>query len=265
MLEITNARNQRIKDVLKLDKANVRKETGLFVVEGLRENILAQRAGYTFKEIFICNDLLKEDETYNLDILLDVVLKCGITIPKYVYETMAYRESTEGVIGVLYQKELTLEQLKPVETPLYLIIEGVEKPGNLGAMLRTADAVGVDAVIFCDMKTDIYNPNVIRSSIGTVFTNQIAIDSTGNVLAFLEKNKINAFAAHLDGVQTYFDLDFKKPTAIVVGAESTGLSDEWNVAAVEKLKIPMRGEIDSLNVSVAAALLLYESLRQRTK
>lgn len=265
MLEITNSRNQRIKDVSKLDKANVRKETGLFVVEGLRENILAQRAGYTFKEIFICNELLKEDETYNLDILLDVVLKCGITIPKYVYEAMAYRESTEGVIGVLYQKELTIENLKPVENPLYLIIEGVEKPGNLGAMLRTADAVGVDGVILCDMKTDIYNPNVIRSSIGTVFTNQIAIDSTGNVLKFLKQNNIHAFAAHLEGAQSYFEMDFQRPTAIVVGAESTGLSDSWNDAAVEKLKIPMRGEIDSLNVSVAAALLLYESLRQRTK
>jgi TrmH family RNA methyltransferase len=235
------------------------------VVEGLRENILAQRAGYVFKEIFVCNELLKEDETYNLDILLDVVLKCGITIPKYVYEAIAYRESTEGVIGVLYQKELTLGQLPEVTNPLYLIIEGVEKPGNLGAMLRTADAVGVDAVILCDMKTDIYNPNVIRSSIGTVFTNDIAIDSTGNVLSFLQKNNISTFAAHLEATQSYFDLDFKKATAIVVGAESTGLSEIWNDTTVVRLKIPMHGEIDSLNVSVAAALLLYESLRQRVK
>ena len=143
------------------------------------------------------------------------------------------------------------------------MIEGVEKPGNLGAMLRTCDAVAVDAVIVCDTKTDIYNPNVVRSSIGTIFTNQIAVASAEEVIAYLKGKGIKTYAADLTATQSYFQKELSKPSAIIVGDEATGLSPDWVAAADERIKIPMLGRIDSLNVSVSAAVLLYEALRQR--
>ena len=147
--------------------------------------------------------------------------------------------------------------------PLILVIEGVEKPGNLGAMLRTCDAVHVDAVIVCDTKTDIYNPNAIRSSIGTVFTNQIAVATTSDVIEYLREKGLTTYAADLTASESYYQKDFVRPSAIIVGDEATGLSAEWVEAADDRIKIPMLGRIDSLNVSVSAAVLLYEAIRQK--
>ena len=169
-------------------------------------------------------------------------------------------------------KKHSLQELQSVFTPspseragerLILVIEAVEKPGNLGAMLRTCDAAGVDAVIICDAKTDLYNPNVIRSSIGTVFTNQVAVCETSEAIEFLKNNNITTYAAELGAEKFYYEQNFKSATAIVVGTEATGLSQEWMSAANERIKIPMLGEIDSLNVSVSAAILLFEAVRQR--
>ena len=147
--------------------------------------------------------------------------------------------------------------------PLLLVSEAVEKPGNLGAMLRTCDAAGVDAVIICDTKTDFYNPNVIRSSVGTIFTNHIATGNTKDVIAYLKQHNISIFAAELNATEIYYQQDFKGASAIVVGSEATGLSDDWIRAADKRIKIPMLGEIDSLNVSASAAVLLFEVRRQR--
>ena len=260
---ISSPQNPRIKSLKKLDKAASRLEQGLFVIEGLRELCLADRVGYDITQLFICEELIKSDETYNIH-------NCKLenteiyTITREVYESIAYRGTTEGVIATSRPKAHPLDMLRLSEHPLILVIEGVEKPGNLGAMLRTCDATAVDAVILCDTKTDIYNPNVVRSSIGTVFTSQIAIASTPDVVHFLKGAGIKTYAADLTAAHSHFSRDFSAPTAIVVGDEATGLSRAWVEAADDRIKIPMLSRIDSLNVSVSAAVLLYEAIRQRT-
>lgn len=259
---ISSPQNPKIKALKKLDKAAERREQGVFLIEGLRELCLADRAGYEITQVFICEELLVESTDYNL-------AQCKLsgaeryTITPAVYESMAYRETTEGIIATARPKDHQLSALRLSEQPLILVIEGVEKPGNFGAMLRTADAAGVDAVIVCDTKTDVYNPNVIRSSIGTAFTNQIGIASSASVIAFLKQQGITTYAAELSATQAHYEANLRKASAIVVGTEATGLSAEWMQAANEHIKIPMLGTIDSLNVSVSAAVLLYEAVRQR--
>lgn len=263
MEKISSPQNPKIKNLKKLEKASERREQNLFLIEGLREIVLAHRAGYEIKELFVCEELVKESKEYPLSELLITNNQSPIT--KQVYDSLAYRETTEGVIATARPKKHSLENLQLKKNPLLLVIEAVEKPGNLGAMLRTCDAAGVDAVIICDAKTDLYNPNVIRSSIGTIFTNQIAVCETREAVAFMKKNGITAYAAQPAATQQYFEKNFRQPSAVIVGAEAAGLSDEWINAADEKIKIPMLGEIDSLNVSVSAAVLLFEAVRQRSK
>jgi TrmH family RNA methyltransferase len=258
---ISSVHNPKIKNLKKLEKASERREQNLFVIEGLREIVLAHRAGYQLESLFVCDEIFKEQKEYSLREVQ--TLKSDIRISKAVYDSLAYRETTEGVIATAVPKKLQLSELKLPEKPLILVIEAVEKPGNLGAMLRTCDAAGVDAVIICDAKTDVYNPNVIRSSIGTVFTNQIAVCETAEAIAFLKAKKIPAYTAELSATKFHYQQNFRTASAVVVGTEATGLSSEWMNAADEKIKIPMRGKIDSLNVSVSAAILLFEAQRQR--
>jgi len=258
---ISSPHNPKIKNLKKLEKASERREQNLFVIEGLRETVLAYRAGYEIKDLFVCDELLKKDEQYPLTEIKDY--RARIQVTPQVYESVSYRDTTEGVIATAVPKNLSLQHLKLNNNPLILVIESVEKPGNLGAMLRTADAAGVDAVIICDARTDIYNPNVVRSGVGTVFTNQLAVCETGEAINFLKAKKITTYAAELTATESHFQKNFKTGTAIVVGAEATGLSKEWMDAADEKIKIPMRGKIDSLNVSVSAGILLFEAVRQR--
>ena len=261
-MHITSPQNPRIKSLKKLDKASERRELGLFLIEGMRELCLADRAAYKITQLFICEELIVHDEVYNIDscTLTDTEI---FTITKQVYESIAYRGTTEGIIATALPKPHSLNDLKLSDRPLILVIEGVEKPGNLGAMLRTCDAVNVDAVIVCDTKTDLYNPNVVRSGIGTIFTNQIAVAATYEVIDFLNQRNIATYAADLNAIESYYEKNLSQAAAIVVGDEATGLSDEWVQAATERIKIPMLGQIDSLNVSVSAAVLLYEALRQR--
>jgi TrmH family RNA methyltransferase len=261
---ISSLQNTKIKEIKKLEKSAYRKETGTFLLEGLREINLANRAGYFFESIYVCESRIRETQHYNLDFIHKMKESVAVfTVSEEVYSSVAYRESTEGIFAVTRVKQHTLSSLQLSENPLILVIEGVEKPGNFGAMLRTCDAVNADAVIICDAKTDVYNANVIRSSVGTVFTNQIAVDSTWNVIQYLKEQNINSYAAYLETNQDYYASNFVQPTAIVVGTEADGLSEEWINAASYRIKIPMLGEIDSLNVSVSAAILLYEGLRQR--
>lgn len=263
MEKITSIQNPKIKNLKKLEKASERKEQQLFLIEGLREVVLAHRAGYEVDTLFLCEEILKEDEHYPLAELSDVTKRYSLS--REVYNTLAYRETTEGIIATVKPKSHLLQNLQLKKTPLILVIEAVEKPGNLGAMLRTCDAAGADAVIICDAKTDIYNPNVIRSSIGTVFTNPIAVAEKSEAIAFLKQQNINTFAAELGASKFHYQANYKTATAIVVGTEATGLSNEWINAATEKIKIPMLGKIDSLNVSVSAAILLFEAVRQRNQ
>ena len=258
---IQSAQNTRIKNLKKLEKSSERKEQGVFLIEGLRELCLAVRAGYELEELFLCEELLTQSEEYNLSEVSENTPI--ILLSKEAYSAVAYRETTEGILATAKPKEHGLQNLELKENALVLVIEAVEKPGNLGAMLRTCDAAAVDAVIVCDARTDVYNPNVVRSSIGCIFTNQIGIGTTEEVIHFLKEKKVKTYAAELTAEKFYFEQDLKEASAIVVGTEATGLSEEWIHAAEERIKIPMLGTIDSLNVSVSAAVLLFEARRQR--
>ena len=239
---ITSVQNARIKHVVALQqKSSLRREEGLFVVEGQREIEHCKACGYEIVEEYVLNE----------------------NVTPQVYEKMAYRGSTEGIIAVAKCKEHSLAKLQLKENPLIVILESVEKPGNLGAILRSAEASGVDAVIVCDPLTDMYNPNLIRASIGGVFCVPTAVCSSEECIAFLKERGISILTAQLQDSYEYYDYDMRSATAIVMGTESTGLTDQWRQAADAHIRIPMLGRLDSLNVSVSAAILMYEALRQR--
>jgi TrmH family RNA methyltransferase len=176
---------------------------------------------------------------------------------------MAYRGSTEGLIATVKAQQLSLNDLRLSASPLIIVLEKVEKPGNLGAVLRSADAAHADAVIVCDPLTDIYNPNIIRSSVGALFTVPCVACSSEECIGFLKNHHIQILTAQLQDSRLYYDIDMKKPTAIIMGTESTGLTQTWREAADAHIRIPMLGQIDSLNVSVSTAILLFEAVRQR--
>jgi TrmH family RNA methyltransferase len=186
-----------------------------------------------------------------------------IEISKEVYQKLAYRDTTEGILAIAKTKSLLLSDLKLSENPLILVAESLEKPGNIGAILRTADAANLDAVIIANPKSDLYNPNVVRSSVGCLFTNNIATGKTSEIIAFLKEKNIRFYCATLQNSTSYHTQNYTLPTALVVGTEATGLSQEWRDAATKNIIIPMQGQIDSMNVSVAAAILIFEAKRQR--
>ena len=249
---ITSIQNARIKHVVALQqKSSLRREEGLFVVEGQREIEHCIACGYEVKELFVLNTL---DYTGDYP---------ATFVTPLVYEKMAYRERTEGIIAVVKVKQHTLKDLCLENNPLIVVLESVEKPGNLGAILRTAEAAHVDAVIVCDPLTDIYNPNVIRASIGGVFSVPVAVSTSKECIAFLKEHKIRILTAQLQDSYEYYDYDMHGATAIVMGTESTGLTQQWRDAADAHIRIPMLGRLDSLNVSVSAAILMYEAVRQR--
>lgn len=251
---ITSAQNPKIKTLLQLqEKSRLRKEMGLFVVEGQRELEHCVAAGFEVDTVFYCPDIcgFVPDYPHIID------------IPKELYEKIAYRGSTEGIIAEVKSKKLGLADLKLSENPLIVVLESVEKPGNLGAVLRSADAAGADAVLICDPHTDLYNPNLIRASIGAVFTVPVVCCDSIDAINWLKDNSISIFTAQLQDSSWYYDTDMKKGTAIAIGTESTGLTDLWREAADAHIKIPMLGRLDSLNASVSAAILLFEAVRQR--
>ena len=253
---ITSVQNARIKHVVALQqKSSLRREEGLFVVEGQREIEHCIACGYEIVELFVLDGL-------------DVKRDHFVVTPQ-VYEKMAYRGSTEGIIAVAKCKEHTLStinyQLSTKNNPLVVVLESVEKPGNLGAILRTAEAAGVDAVIVCDPLTDLYNPNLIRASIGGVFSVPTVVCNSKECIAFLKEHQIRILTAQLQDSYDYYDYDMRHATAIVMGTESTGLTNIWREAADAHIRIPMLGRLDSLNVSVSAAILMYEAVRQRNK
>lgn len=232
---------------------------GLFVVEGRKEIGLALEAGYRIGNLFFCEELISREELaqFRPD------EKLLIPVSRDVFDKIAIRENSGGIIAVAEQKLHMLEGIHLSSTPLVLVLESVEKPGNLGAILRTADAAGLDAVIICDPKTDFYNPNVIRSSVGCIFTNQVASATSEETLAWLEKNNIIPYSTYLKASKPYHTVDFTKPSAIVMGTEATGLSEIWTGKNQNPIIIPMRGRIDSMNVSTAAAVVVFEACRQR--
>ena len=258
---ISSLQNPFIKQLVLLkEKSKLRKKTGLFVIEGKRELSLAIKGNYTIETLYYYADLFSASEAASLGVYgIDV-----IEITKAVYEKIAHRETTEGIIAVAKAKEFDLKNLNfKTKTPLILVAEAPEKPGNIGALLRTADAANVDAIIISNPLTDVYNPNIIRSSVGGVFTVPIATGTSEEVINYLKQHSISIYAAILQESVVYDTIDFKKATAIVVGAESNGLSQDWRDVSTAKIRIPMQGKIDSMNVSVAAGILIYEAKRQR--
>jgi RNA methyltransferase, TrmH family len=256
---ITSTQNPKIKSLLALEKPRERRKQQLFIVEGAKEVRMAMEAGYRMGNIFFCEEILDEKESGGL-LQQDKLL---IPVSKEVFDKIAIRESTGGILAVAEQKTHRLQDIKLSANPLLLILEAVEKPGNLGAILRTADAAGVDAVIICDPQTDFYNPNVIRSSVGCVFTKQIASATSEETLAWLKQNQINIYCTYLKASKPYHQTDFSKPCAIVMGTEATGLSNLWVQNTTANIIIPMQGTIDSMNVSNAAAVVVFEARRQR--
>ena len=254
---ISSLQNQKVKQLVLLQqKSSERRRTGLFVVEGVREMGHCMRAGYEIDSIYYCASLFPD-----LDLLQDI--KNVYEVTQQVYEKIAYRGSTEGLLAVVKSKNHSLEGLNLPENPLIIILESVEKPGNLGAVLRSADAAGADAVIVCDPLTDLYNPNLIRASIGALFTVPTVAVSNAECITFLKERGIKILTAQLQDSEFYYDMDMTCGTAIVMGTEATGLTDEWRRAADAHIRIPMCGQLDSLNVSVSAAVLLFEAVRQR--
>ena len=257
---ITSAQNPKIKNLLLLqEKSKARKEQGLFVVEGRRELEHCLEAGFELQTLYVCDEII--DSAVIPSVATESVQV--INVPGFLYGKIAYREGTEGIIGVVKVKERTLEDLQLPENPLVVVLESVEKPGNLGAVLRSADAAGADAVIICDPLTDLWNPNLIRASIGAVFTVPTVAAPSAEVIPWLKARGIRILTAQLQDSEWYYETPMTGPTALVMGTESTGLTDAWRVAADAHIRIPMLGRLDSLNVSVSAAILLFEAVRQR--
>ena len=261
-LQVSSMQNSRVKELVALQqKSQQRRRKGLFVVEGRRELMHCMEGGMELDTVFLCPELL--------DAAADGVpggLPGGadvVSVTPQVYAKIAYRGTTEGIMATVRTPELSLEQLTLPDNPLIVVLESVEKPGNLGAVLRSADAAGVDAVIVCDPLTDLFNPNLIRSSVGGAFTVPTVATTSEQCISYLQERGISILTAQLQDSHPYYHTDMRRPTAIVMGTEATGLTPQWRKAATAHIRIPMLGRIDSLNVSVSAAILMFEAVRQR--
>ena len=263
MEQITSTANPRVKEVLLLgEKSRHRRETGLFTVEGRREIAACLGGGFVPKTVFYCPQIVPEDEA---TALFGATTPEFVSISENVYSRMAYRGTTEGLVAVFHSRERGLKDISlgSDEAPFVIVLESVEKPGNLGAVLRTADASGAAAVIVCDPLTDLYNPNLIRASIGGIFTVPVAACSSEEAYEWLNSAGFQILTAQLQDSSPYYDIDFKRPTAVVFGTESTGLREFWRERSDRKIMIPMLGKLDSLNVSTSVAILSYEAVRQK--
>ena len=259
MKQISSVQNPFIKSLVLLqEKAKARKQTGTFLMEGQREISIAIKGGYQIETVLFLPEICTEKQASQLAPTAEL-----IEINKEVFQKLAYRDTTEGILAVAKTKSTLLSDLQLSENPLILVAEAPEKPGNIGALLRTADAAHLDAVIIANPKSDLYNPNIVRSSVGCLFTNQIAIGTTAEIIAFLKEKNIAIYCATLQNSNGYHLENYTTPTALVVGTEATGLTQAWRDAATQNIIIPMQGEIDSMNVSVAAAILIFEAKRQR--
>jgi TrmH family RNA methyltransferase len=261
-VDISSAANERIKAAVRLRDRDERDQTGLTLVDGVREIDRALHAGTIVETALVCEPLLSP-----IGRAVVARLRAGgpdtVTTSEPAFRKVAFGDRTDGVVAIVRQPQHTLADLTlPVE-PLLVVVEAVEKPGNLGAILRSADGAGADAVIAADPTTDLFNPNTIRASIGTVFSVPIAAATSPETQRFLDERRIRVIAARPDATIDYTDADLRGPVAILLGSEATGLSDTWSGSNATAVRIPMAGIADSLNVSIAAAVLLYEARRQR--
>jgi TrmH family RNA methyltransferase len=262
-MHISSTDNPKIKGAIKLRERRCRDEESLFLIEGYRELDRAVQGKVEIEALFFAEELFLGS---NERTLIQKIEKSGAKIyscSERVFRKISYRDRPDGLLAIAKKMNMRLDQLSMKKTPLFVIGEAIEKPGNLGTILRTSDAVGADAVIICDRCTDIYNPNVVRASVGTLFTLPVIEDTSENVLTFLQKHQVQIVAADPNAKSLYTDANLRKSTAIVFGTEQLGLSEFWKKNATTTVQIPMKGVADSLNVAMACTVLLYETLRQR--
>ncbi len=258
---ISSLQNPLIKQIQKLDKNRERRKLNLFPVEGLRECKLALEGGFKIEKLLYCSDYISEaaiQKELNTQGNFE-----WVDTTKQVFDALVYRKGIANVLALVSPRFLDLSNLKLKTNPLLLIIDSVEKPGNLGAMLRTCDAGGVDAVIVCDPQTDIYNPNCIRSSLGAVFTQNVVVTEAETCIAWLKSNSIETYITYLESARNYTHENFTKSTAIVVGSEANGIKDIWLQSGFKHIIIPQFGKVDSMNVANSAAIVIFEAIRQR--
>lgn len=263
MREITSLKNPHVKAAVRLRDRGHRQKQGRILIDGARELNRALTAGVALVDVFVCEALCQSAEAQRV---VAAARQSGATIysvSESVFRKLAFGQRTDGVLGVARAPEAKLEQIRLPELPLVAVLEGLEKPGNIGAVVRSADGAGVSAVVVADARTDLFNPNAIRASLGTIFALPVAVATAQEVLDWLRCHGLRIYAARVDAPILYTEADFRGPTAIVLGSEAAGLSATWVGDDIVGIRLPMRGMADSLNVSAAAAVLFYEALRQR--
>jgi len=259
---LSSVGNPRVKDVVRLRDRRNRDRERRFVVEGTRELSCATDSGMALATLYYCEELLADSGRSVVERIAATEAECQPT-SRSVFEKMSYRRTPDGVLGIAPTPDLELERLPASDGALWLVAAGIEKPGNLGAMLRTADAAGVAGVVVADPTTDVFNPNVVRASMGTLFSVPVAVASAGDVRDWLQTRRIRAVAGRPDAVVAYTEADLRGAVAIVVGSEHQGLDAGWTVRGGEAVRIPMSGRADSINAAMAATVLLFEARRQR--
>jgi TrmH family RNA methyltransferase len=263
MLKISSIHNKKILSLRKLYKSRERKKQSVFLVEGYKEVLRGIRSSFQVEAVYFCPDIISTQNWNSISHILGSETEI-FQLDKSVYEKLAYRGDTEGVLAVFKKRNFLPEEIiNTSDNQLFIILESVEKPGNLGAILRTADAAGVDAIFLAEAKVDQYHPNVIRASLGGVFTVPVMNATNEEIFSFLTKYKIQSLAAALPSYRNIYELEMQKSTALIFGTEATGLSDFWLQKADSTYTIPMQGIVDSLNVSVSVSISIYEAVRQR--
>ncbi len=262
---ITSTVNPRLKAAARLRGRRERDKTGLTLIDGVRETLRALQGGAVIREVFALPELLVEPEAQDVLQRLREASVPVLEVGREAFERLAYGDRLDGVIAVAETPTGTLDGLALPPDPLIAVVEGVEKPGNLGAILRSADGAGADALIAADARTDLFNPNIIRASLGTVFALPVVVASTADTLTWLSESGVAIVAARVDGSVDYTQADYRGAVAIALGSEAQGLSEAWAEFARTSVRVPMLGVADSLNVSATAAILFYEALRQRRR
>ncbi|MDD2386196.1 MAG: RNA methyltransferase [Bacteroidales bacterium] len=261
--KITSVNNKLVKNLVVLhNKSRERRKQGLIIIEGIKEIQLALLADVEIQHLYFCPDIVSKEAVDDLFCKISDNVEY-FEVSKEVYNKISYRESTGGMVVLARSPVKKLNDLKLADNSVFVILESVEKPGNLGAIARIADGAGVSGIIVSDPRADVFNPNSIRASLGCVFTTDVVVADTQQTMDWLKINKIKIFAAELNASEKYHNLNLRGKVALVFGTEATGLTDKWIKAADQRLRVPMLGKIDSLNVSASVAVVVYEAMRQR--
>ena len=263
--DLTSLQNPKIKQLVKLRERRERNNSQQFIIEGYRELLRAHENNYFIQSLFYCDPLFLGSNEWSL---IESIRQSGVpcfSCTEAVFHKISYRDRPDGLIAIAPQRHVPIEAIKLAkQNSLFIVAEGIEKPGNLGTILRSSDAAGIDGLIVCDQCTDLFNPNVVRASVGTLFTVPVIEDSSANTLKWLKANNIPILAATPQAKSLYTEVDMRGPIAIAVGTEQIGLSELWMKESSLQVRIPMLGVADSLNVATATTLLLYEAVRQRS-